>query len=271
AGTSVDHGLHQSLANSLGCPAVHLAFGKQRVDDLATVVHHDVTQQCNMSCFRFDFNDSKMRAVAENKVLGVENVGLVEAGRHSERQVLSGVRLHGNLGEANPFDILSPYGKVETAAPLEDSTHDLLLNLCTYSRDRCAGASAGPRVEYPVLVNEIGWTCPQFVRRDLSDLIHNPARRLVHGRAADGNGPRIESTRSEWHDLRVALYDFNILECDSQHGRSDLRETGGVTLTCALCAAKYRCAAVIVDDNARALVSGPPETDHAHRHRRRRA
>src|SRR5215510_6660004 len=142
--TSVDHGLHQSLANTLCCPAVHLTFGKQRVDDLATVVHNDVTQQCNMSCFRINFNDGQMRAVAENKVLWVENVGLVEAGRHSERQVLSGVRLHGNLGEANSFDILSRYGKVETAPVLEDSTHDLLLNVCTHSRDRCAGASAGP-------------------------------------------------------------------------------------------------------------------------------
>src|SRR5215470_3305126 len=163
AGTSVDHGLHQSLANSLRCPAVYLAFGKQRVDDLATVVHHDVTQQCNMSCFRIDFNDGQMRAVAENKVLWVENVGLVEAGRHSERQVLSGVRLHGNLGEANSFDILSRYGKVETAAPLEDSAHDLLLNLCTHSRNRCPGPSVGSRVEYPVLINEISWTCLQFV------------------------------------------------------------------------------------------------------------
>src|SRR5262249_41041319 len=158
----------------LGCPAVYLAFGKQRVDDLATVVHHDVTQQCNMSCFRIDFNDGQMRAVAENKVLWVENVGLVEPGRHSERQVLSGVRLHRDLGEANAIDILRRYGKVETAPVLEDSTHDLLLNLCTHSRDRCPGASAGPRLEYPVRINEIGWTCPQFVRRDLSKLIHNP-------------------------------------------------------------------------------------------------
>src|SRR5262249_16218621 len=271
AGTSVDHGLHQSLANTLCCPAVHLAFGKQRVDDLATVVHNDVTQQSNMSCFRIDFYNGQMRTVAENKVLWVEDVGLVEAGRHSQRQVWSGMRRDGNVGEANSFDILSRYGKVETAAPLEDSTHDLLLNLCTYSRDRCAGASAGPRLEYPVLVNEIGWTCPQFVRRDLSHFIHNPATGLVHGRAADGNGPRIESTRSEWHDLRVALHDCNMLECDSQHARSDLRETGGMTLTRALCAAEDRCAAVIVNDNARALVSGTPETDHAHRHGRRRA
>src|SRR5262249_55489620 len=228
-------------------------------------------QQSNMSGFRIDFYNGKMRTVAENKVLWVEDVGLVEAGRHSQRQVLSGVRVHRDLGEANAIDILWRCGKVETAPVLEDSTHDFLLNLCSHSRDGCPGASAGSRVENPVLINEIGWTCPQFVRRDLSHLIHNPATGLVHGRAADGNGPRIESTRSEWHDLRVSLHDFNILECDSQHARSDLRETGGMTLTRALCAAEDRCAAVIVNDNARALVSGTPETDHAHRHRRRRA
>src|SRR5215475_10686456 len=157
AGASVDHGLHQSLANSLGCPAVYLAFGKQRVDDLATVVHHDVTQQCNMSCFRIDFNDGQMRAVAENKVLGVENVGLVEAGRHSQWQVPSGVRLHGNLGEANAIDVLRCCGKVETAPVLEDSTHDLLLTFCTHSCDGCRGPRGGSRVKYPVLKNEIGW------------------------------------------------------------------------------------------------------------------
>src|SRR5215468_10395665 len=138
-----------------------------------------------MSCFRIDFYDDQMRTVAENKVLWVENVGLVEAGRHSKRQVLSGVRLHRDLGEANAIDILRRYRKVETAPVLEDSTHDLLLNLRTHSRDRCPGASTGPRVEYPVLINEIGWTCPQFVRRDLSHLIHNPATGLVYGRAAD--------------------------------------------------------------------------------------
>src|SRR5215470_16547572 len=136
AGTSVDHGLHQSLANTLCCPAVHLAFGKQRVDDLATVVHNDVTQQSNMSCFRIDFYNGQMRTVAENKVLWVEDVGLVEAGRHSQRQVPSGVRLHRDLGEANAIDILGRYGKVETAPVLEDSTHDLPLNPCTRSRDR---------------------------------------------------------------------------------------------------------------------------------------
>src|SRR5262249_9516802 len=138
-----------------------------------------------MSCFRIDFYNGQMRTVAENKVLWVEDVGLVEAGRHSQRQVSSGMRLHGNLGEANSFDILSRYWKGETAAPLEDNTHDLLLNPFPYSPHRCAGASAGPRLEYPVLVNEIGWTCPQFVRRDLSHLTHNPATGLVHGRAAD--------------------------------------------------------------------------------------
>src|SRR5215510_4352873 len=138
-----------------------------------------------MPCLRIDFNDSQMRTVAENKVLWVEDVGLVEAGRHSKRQVLSSVRLHRDLGEANAIDILRGYGKIETAPVLEDSTHDLLLNLCTDSRDRCPGPNAGSRVEYPVLINEIGWTCPQFVRRDLSHLIHNPATGFVHGRAAD--------------------------------------------------------------------------------------
>src|SRR5215471_4921394 len=138
-----------------------------------------------MSYFRIDFHDGQMRTVAEDKVLWVKDVGLIEAGRHSQWQVLSGVRLHRDLGETNAIDILRRYGKVETAPVLEDSTHDLLLNLCTHSRDRCPGPSVGSHVEYPVFINEIGWTCPQFVRRDLSHLIHNPATGLVHGRATD--------------------------------------------------------------------------------------
>src|SRR5262249_8430792 len=111
-----------------------------------------------MSCFRIDFYYGQMRTVAENKVLWVEDVGLVEAGRHSQRQVLSGVRLHRDLGESNAIDILRGW-KVETAPVLEDTAHDFLLNLCPHSRDRCPEASAGSRVENPVLINEIGWTC----------------------------------------------------------------------------------------------------------------
>src|SRR5215831_12556377 len=87
AGASVHHGLHQSLANTLSCAAVHLAFGKQRIDDLPGVVNDDVTQQSNVSCFRIDLDDRQMRSVSENKILWIEDVGLVETGRHSERQI----------------------------------------------------------------------------------------------------------------------------------------------------------------------------------------
>src|SRR5262245_32861957 len=193
-----------------------------------------------MSCFRIDFYNGQMGSVPETTVLWVEDVGLLQARHHPKRQILSGMRVHRDLGEANAFDILSCCGKVETASALEDGTHDPLLNLCAHSRDRCSGARARLRAECPVIITEIAWTCSQLVRCDFSHLRHNSARGLVHRRAADWNGPRIESARPEWHDLRVSLHDFDILECDSQHARSDLRQTGGVTLTRALCTAKDR-------------------------------
>src|SRR5262249_28558289 len=112
--------LHESLTDTLCRPAMHLTVDEQRVDDSAAVVHHDVTQQCNVSCFDVHFDHGNMRTVAKEHVLWVEKVALIEAGRHAERQVVAEVRLARDISEGYDFGTTWHHCKLEAAAPLED-------------------------------------------------------------------------------------------------------------------------------------------------------
>src|SRR5262249_4595437 len=135
-----------------------------------------------------------MRTVAVKDVLWIEDVSLIETGHHAERQALAGVCLARDLGKSDGFAAQRLHGKLEPAALLENGTHDLLLNLSARVRDRCPRATIAHRAEDPVFVNEITWSDLQLIGRNLPDFIHNSTRGLVHCRATDANGSRIEST-----------------------------------------------------------------------------
>ena len=68
--------------------------------------------------------------------------------------------------------------------------------------------------------------------------------------------------------MRITLNDFDFVRRYTEHAGSDLGKTRRVTLSRALRAAKDRRARIGMDDHPRAFVTGSPEPDCAHRHRR---
>src|SRR5262249_52826788 len=144
-----------------------------------------------------------MRTIGEEDVLWVEDVGLLETWRHAERQILTRVCLARDLDKGNGLCAPLRHQKFEAAAPLEDGTYDLLLNLSAGVRDRCRWAGMPHRAEDPVFVNEIAWPHLQLIGCNLPDFIHHPTGGLIHRRATVGHGSRIEGTSPEWHYLSV--------------------------------------------------------------------
>src|SRR5262245_6554902 len=96
AARPIDHGLPPSLADPLGRPAMRLTIDEQWVDDSTAVVDRDVAEQCHLPRLGIDFDDGHVCAVVEREVFGVEEIRLIETGRHAEGQVVAEMRFAGD-------------------------------------------------------------------------------------------------------------------------------------------------------------------------------
>src|SRR5262245_26175879 len=135
-------------------------------------------------------------------------------------------------------------------------------------RDQRACARVRHRAEDAVLVDEITRAPLQLVGRNPSSLVHDLEGCLVHSRATDRHGSRVEGAGPEWYRLRVSLHDVDVVKRNSEHTGRNLGETGGMTLAGALRAAEHSRAPVGMDHHARAFVAGSPEPDRTQCHRR---
>src|SRR5215467_4094518 len=129
AAAVVDDCLHEGLADALRRTAMDLTFDEQRVNDSAAVVHHDVTQQCNVSGLDIDIDHGNVHTIVHEHVLGIEEVDFIETGDHTERHVVAEVRLVGNVGEGYAVHPTFWRGKRKAAAPLDDDPYNSFSNL----------------------------------------------------------------------------------------------------------------------------------------------
>src|SRR5215475_1016216 len=135
-------------------------------------------------------------------------------------------------------------------------------------RDQRSCARVRHRAKDAVLIHDINWAPLQLVGRNPSGLVHNLEGRLVHSRATDRHGSRVERAGPEWYRLRVSLHHVDVVKRNAKHTGGNLGETGGMTLAGALRAAEHGRTPVGMDDHARAFVARSPEPDCTQCHRR---
>src|SRR4029453_4866201 len=136
AGHSMDDRFHEGLTDSLGRSAVYLTVDEQGVDDATAVVNDDVPQQREGADFGVDFHDGHMRSIVEGDILGIEEIGLIETGRHTERQIVGEVRFAGDIGEGQLVGAARHGRKLEAGAPLENDGYSSLRDPFGRMRDR---------------------------------------------------------------------------------------------------------------------------------------
>src|SRR5215510_2533340 len=149
----VDHCLHERLADALRRTAMDLTFDKQGVNDSAAIVHHDVTQQCNVPGLGIDLDHSNVRTIVQKHVLGIEEAGFIETGDHAERQVVAEVRLARDVGEAHIVNPTLWHRKHKAATSLDDDPYDLFSSLLAQTCDCRPNAWVRDYAEQTVLIN----------------------------------------------------------------------------------------------------------------------
>src|SRR5262249_33024459 len=95
------------------------------------------------------------------------------------------------------------------------------------------------RAEDAVLIDDITRAPLQLVGRNPSGLVHNLEGCLVHSRATDRHGSRVERAGPEWYRLRVSLHYVDVVKRNAKHTGRNLGETGGMTLAGALRTAEH--------------------------------
>src|SRR5262245_31587635 len=153
AAAVVDHCLHERLADALRRTAMDLTFDKQGVNDSAAIVHHDVTQQCNVPGLGIDLDHSNVRTIVQEHVLGIEEAGFIETGDHAERQVVAEVRLARDVGEAHIVNPTLWHRKHKAATALDDDPYDLFSSLLAQTCDCRPNAWVRDYAEQTVLIN----------------------------------------------------------------------------------------------------------------------
>src|SRR5215475_4332959 len=153
AAAVVDDCLHEGLADALRRTAMDLTFDQQGINDSAAVVHHDVTQQCNVPGLGIDLDHGDVHTIVHEHVLGIEEADFIETGDHAERQVVTKVRLARNVGEGHTLRPALWRGKRKATTPLDNDPYNSFSSLHAQTCERRSCAGVRDYAKQTILIN----------------------------------------------------------------------------------------------------------------------